>query len=85
MNESSSRTLLGIGYRKCSSGGLAGTTIEGLLDKHLMLPAILGEFGLAQAEEVFLIVTAVILGATFVGLVGLMAFTAYASFLSKRR
>ena len=33
-------------------GALAGTIFEGVLDKYLMLPTILGSFELAHVEEV---------------------------------
>ena len=72
------------------AGALAGTIFEGFIDKYLMLPAslekfgfaqILGEFGLALAEEALSTVIASILGAALVGLVTLMIYT---SFVSKR-
>ena len=73
------------------AGALAGTIFEGFVDKYLMLPAsleifglaqILGEFGLALAEEALSTVIASILGAALVGLISL---TIYTAFVSKRR
>ena len=73
------------------AGAVAGTLFEGFIDKYLMLPAslakfglaqILGELGLAIAEEALSTVIASVLGAA---LVGLVTFTIYTAFLSKRR
>jgi len=73
------------------AGAVAGTLFEGFIDKYLMLPAslakfglaqILGELGLAIAEEALSTVIASILGAALVGLVTLMIYTV---FVSKRR
>jgi hypothetical protein len=64
------------------AGALAGTLFEGVLDKYLMLPAILGRFGLAQVEEV---VSTAIGALLATAIVGLLAFTAYTWFSHKRR
>jgi hypothetical protein len=69
------------------AGALAGTIFEGVLDKYLMLPAVLERYGLAHlgpadVEEVVSTTIAALL-ATLV--VGLLAFTAYTWFSYKRR
>ena len=63
-------------------GALAGTIFEGVLDKYLMLPAILGRFGLAHVEEV---VSTAIGALLATAVVGLLAFTVYMWFSYKRR
>jgi hypothetical protein len=67
-------------------GALAGIIFEGLLDKYLMLPVILGKFGIAQAEEAFSTVIGAVLATTIVGLVGFIAlaiYTIYTTFSSR--
>jgi hypothetical protein len=73
------------------AGALAGTVVEGFIDKYLMLPKRLDHFGLEQmlgedtlslAEEAFSTVIATILGAA---LIGLVTFAIYTAFFSERR
>jgi hypothetical protein len=64
-------------------GALAGIIFEGLLDKYLMLPIILGKFGIAQAEEAFSTVIGAVLATTIVGLVGFIALAIYTTFSSR--
>jgi hypothetical protein len=60
-------------------GALAGIIFEGLLDKYLMLPIILGKFGIAQAEEAFSTVIGAVLATTIVGFIALAIYTTFSS------
>ena len=65
------------------AGALAGIIFEGVLDKYVMLPAILTRFGVAPIFEE---VTSTAIGAVLgMAVVGFAAFTAYTWFSSQRR
>jgi hypothetical protein len=51
--ESEDNILSHLEQTSALAGALVGIIFEGFLDKYLMLPTILGKFGIAQAEEVY--------------------------------